>query len=84
MIPIIPTIREETIEKIIIGSTRATRGLPQPGLSRMLAMPVRTAKRSNVSAIFPNRILTFSEKANKVFYTISLSAVVESVNRGIF
>jgi len=31
MIPIIPTIKEETIEKITIGPTRATKGLPQPG-----------------------------------------------------
>ena len=79
-----PIIKEAGNENITNNPARVVRGLPQPGLSIIITPITRAAVTSNFIAIFPNRILTFSEKANKVFYTISLSAVVESVNREIF
>ncbi len=84
MIPIVPTIAEAKTEKIISGPTRAAKGLPQPGRSTNIAHIVPAAIPSRIADIFPNRILTISEQVNKVFYNLSLSAVVESVNCGIF
>ncbi|MBW7989618.1 MAG: hypothetical protein FVQ84_06330 [Planctomycetes bacterium] len=56
MIPIIPTIMEETIEKITSGPTRATKGLPQPGRSTNIAHIVAAAMPSRIADIFPKRI----------------------------
>ena len=58
MIPTIPNTKAAGVEIFIINLTKVLTGLPQPGLSIMLALPVRAAMTSNVSAIFPNRILT--------------------------
>jgi hypothetical protein len=58
IVPRIPNTKAAGIEIYIINLTKVWIGLPQPGLSIMLALPVRAAAISNVNAIFPNRILT--------------------------
>jgi len=56
IVPTIPNTKAAGIEVYIINLTKVWMGLPQPGLNIMLALPVRVAMRSNVSAIFPKRI----------------------------
>jgi hypothetical protein len=63
MIPIIPTITEARIEKIISNPARAARGLPQPGRSTNIAHIVAVVIPSRIAEIFPNRIcLTLLKK----------------------
>jgi len=63
------------IEKITSRPPRAARGLPQPGRSTIITHIVPAAIPSRIADIFPNRILTIPQKANKFFSALSLSFV---------
>ncbi len=60
---IFPTIlntKAAGIEIYIINLTKVWTELPQPGLSIMLALPIKAAVTSNVIAILPKRIFSSS------------------------
>ena len=88
MIPTMPNTKAAGTEIFMINPTRVLAGLPQPGLSIMLALPVRANTTSNITAIFPKRISSLSKKNAKedfqYFNYIGILFAGQLINRRSF